>query len=119
MACLKRHVGSQLPAMRRGAYGYDAPYALVMFGLLAVASAVIATVFWRQGTHRAATAMTIYFVFFLGNAGSFLYTTRRGKFLEWDRILDRLRLRGDERVLAMGSGRGAVLTAVAPRLTGG
>ena len=53
------------------------------------------------------------------NTTSFLYTTRRGKFLEWDRILDRLSLRGDEGVLDMGCGRGAVLTAVARRLTTG
>jgi ubiquinone/menaquinone biosynthesis C-methylase UbiE len=63
--------------------------------------------------------MTAYFVFFLANAASFLYTTRRGKFLEWDRILDRLHLGGDERVLDIGCGRGAVLTAVARRLTTG
>ena len=81
--------------MRRGAYGYDAPYALVIFGLLSMATAVLATLLWRQGTHRPATGMAIYFVFFLGNTASFLYTTRRGKFLEWDRILDRVRLRGD------------------------
>jgi hypothetical protein len=103
--------------MRRGAYGYDAPYALVIFGLLSIASAVLATIFWREETHRAAAAMTIYFVFFLGNTASFLYTTRRGKFIEWDRILDSLRLRGDERVLDMGCGRGAVLTAVARWVT--
>jgi ubiquinone/menaquinone biosynthesis C-methylase UbiE len=62
---------------------------------------------------------TVYGVFFLANFSSFLYTTRRGKFVEWERILDRLRLRGDERVLDMGCGRGAVLTAVARRLTTG
>jgi arsenite methyltransferase len=119
IACLKRHVGSQLAAMRRGDYGYDAPYALVIFGLLSIASAIVATMFWRLETSRAATLMTFYFVFFLGNTASFLYTTRRGKFLEWDDILDRLHLRGDERVLDMGCGRGAVLTAVARRLATG
>ena len=105
--------------MRRGDYGYDAPYALVIFGFLSVASGLSAAVSWRLGLMRAAAQMTFYFVFFLANASSFLYTTRRGKFLEWDRILDRLRLRGDERVLDMGCGRGAVLTAVAGRLTTG
>jgi ubiquinone/menaquinone biosynthesis C-methylase UbiE len=63
--------------------------------------------------------MTLYFVFFLANTSSFLYTTRRGKFLEWNRILDQLHLRSDERVLDMGCGRGAVLTAIARRLTTG
>ncbi|MGE5245973.1 MAG: class I SAM-dependent methyltransferase, partial [Betaproteobacteria bacterium] len=55
----------------------------------------------------------------LANAFSFFYTTRRGKFQVWDEILDDLRLRGNERVLDMGCGRGAVLTAVAGRLTTG
>jgi SAM-dependent methyltransferase len=105
--------------MRRGDYGYDAPYALVLFGCLSAAGAIIAATSWWQGLHREAVQGTIYFFFFLGNAASFLYTTRRGKFLEWERILGRLRLRGDERVLDMGCGRGAVLTAVARRLTTG
>ncbi|MDZ4797519.1 MAG: methyltransferase domain-containing protein [Bryobacteraceae bacterium] len=61
--------------------------------------------------------MTFSFVIFLANTSCFLYTTRRGKFFEWERILDRIHLRGDERVLDMGCGRGAVLTAVARRLT--
>jgi cyclopropane fatty-acyl-phospholipid synthase-like methyltransferase len=105
--------------MRRGDYGYDAPYALMIFGLLSVASALIACMSWWHGLNRTATQMTMPFVFFLGNTTSFLYTTRRGKFLEWDRILGRLQLRGDEQVLDMGCGRGAVLTAVARRLTTG
>jgi ubiquinone/menaquinone biosynthesis C-methylase UbiE len=63
--------------------------------------------------------MGFYAVFFLANAASFLYTTRRGKFQVWNEVLDDLRLHGDERVLDMGCGRGAVLTAVAKRLTTG
>jgi len=108
------------PDMRpRGEYGYDAPYALVMFGILAAASASGAIISWRNGVIRPAAFMALYCLFFLGNLCSFLYTTRRGKFLEWDAILDRLALRGDEQVLDMGCGRGAVLTAVARRLTTG
>jgi arsenite methyltransferase len=105
--------------MRHGDYGYDAPYALVIFACLSVVSAVLATMAWQDGPNRPAALMTLYFAFFLGNTVSFLYTTRWGKFLEWERILDGLRLRGDERVLDMGCGRGAVLTAVARRLTTG
>src|SRR5436853_5906466 len=63
--------------------------------------------------------LTVYALFFSGNACSFFYTTRRGKFAVWDEILDGLHLRGDERVLDMGCGRGAVLVAVARRLTTG
>jgi SAM-dependent methyltransferase len=105
--------------MRRGDYGYDAPYGLVIFGGVALACLLVATLAWSQGETHSAVAMTIYGGFFLANAASFLYTTRRGKFLEWERILDGLHLHGDEAVLDMGCGRGAVLTAVARRLTTG
>ena len=105
--------------MRRGEYGFDAPYFPAIFGLLSVAAGVGAAICWWQGDIRPARFMTLYFVIFLTNTSSFLYTTRRGKFLEWERILDDLHLRGDETVLDMGCGRGAVLTAVARRLTTG
>lgn len=105
--------------MPRGEYGYDAPYALVIFGSLAAVSGIAAGVAWFRMPARAAAPITLYFAIFLANTASFFHTTRRGKFLEWARILDRLHLRGDEMVLDMGCGRGAVLTAVARRLTTG
>ncbi len=105
--------------MERPDYGYDAPYGLVIFGVMSIAGAVLATIAFLEGLNGDAARMTILSLFFLANAVSFLYTTRRGKFVEWAKILDRTRLRGDERVLDMGCGRGAVLTAVARRLTSG
>jgi arsenite methyltransferase len=104
---------------RHGDYGYDAPYALVTFGTLGAASTVAAIVsWWRQGGHLTAM-LAFYGAFFLTNAASFFYTTRRGKFQVWDEVIDDLRLSGNERVLDMGCGRGAVLTAVARRLRTG
>ncbi|MGA7234850.1 MAG: class I SAM-dependent methyltransferase [Bryobacteraceae bacterium] len=105
--------------MRRGEYGYDAPYALAIFGSLAVLSGFGTAIAWWRMPSQAAASFTLYFVLFLVNATSFFYTTRHGKFIEWDRILDRTQLRGDEMALDMGCGRGAVLTAVARRLTTG
>jgi arsenite methyltransferase len=105
--------------MPRGKYGYDAPYALVIFGSLTVVTGLGAVISWWRLATQAAAPATLYFVLFLANTASFFYTTRRGKFLEWERILDRIHLRGDERVLDLGCGRGAVLTAVARRLTTG
>ena len=103
---------------RRPDYGYDAPYALVAFVGLGTASAVASLVSWLS--HGDLTRMMgFYAVFFLANASSFLYATRRGKFQVWNEVLDGLHLRGDERVLDMGCGRGAVLNAVAKRLTTG
>ena len=104
---------------RRGDYGYDAPYGLVIFGTVAMVSGIVAAIAWWRGSFQAAKIATGYCVIFLGNTVSFFYTTRHGKFIEWNGILDRTGLRGDERVLDMGCGRGAVLTAVAKRLTTG
>jgi arsenite methyltransferase len=101
-----------------GEYGYDAPYALVIFGSLSLASGVGAVIAWLRSPAQAGT-LTFWFVLFLINTASFFYTTRQGKFLEWERILDQVHLSGDEKVLDMGCGRGAVLTAVARRLTTG
>ena len=103
---------------RRGDYGYDAPYGLLTFAALGAASVVAAIVSWWTQRGPLA-ALAFYGAFFLANAFSFLYTTRHGKFQVWDEILDELRLGGDQRVLDMGCGRGAVLIAVAKRLTSG
>jgi arsenite methyltransferase len=48
----------------------------------------------------------------------YLHTTRRGKLAVWAKLLEALLLRGDEHVLDMGCGRGAVLTMVAKLVPG-
>lgn len=106
-------------AARRGDYGYDAPYAPLLFTFAAVASfvAAIAAAYDDQpGVPWGPIASGLFFAL---NAASFIYTTRRGKFVVWQRILDGMKWRGDERVLDLGCGRGAVLTMVAGRLTTG
>jgi arsenite methyltransferase len=115
-----KEMGENAVAMERhGDYGYDAPYALMIFAALGFASVVAAIVsWWKQNSHSAAV-LGSYGAFFLANALSFLYTTRRGKFDVWDEVLDSLQLSGSERVLDMGCGRGAILTAVARRLNTG
>jgi arsenite methyltransferase len=105
--------------MPRPDYGYDAPYALLMFALVAAGCGIAAIVFLLLRQNHNALVMAVYFAFFFASASSFFYTTRRGKFLEWKKKLDGLHLRGDESALDMGCGRGAVLTAVARRLSSG
>ena len=51
--------------------------------------------------------------------GIALYASRRGKFIVWARLLDGMDWRGDERVLDIGCGRGAVLLMAAEHLTTG
>ena len=51
--------------------------------------------------------------------GVYVHFTRAGKFAVWAELLDRLELRGDERLLDIGCGRGAVLLMAAQRLPRG
>jgi SAM-dependent methyltransferase len=115
---------STLPP-RRGAYGFDAPYAplLMVFGgacLLALALSGL----WRGGLSSAPRVVSIAAsgagaLWLLLNAGVYVHTTRVGKFAVWADLLDRLELRGDERLLDIGCGRGAVLLMAAQRLPRG
>ncbi|MEU7579928.1 class I SAM-dependent methyltransferase [Streptomyces sp. NPDC041068] len=55
----------------------------------------------------------------MANTGIYLHTTLHGKFRIWKRELDRAGLKGDERLLDLGCGRGAVLIEAARRLPTG
>jgi SAM-dependent methyltransferase len=104
---------------RKGEYGFDAPYvpiSMVVGALPLLAGAVF------RGLHGAPTAaltMGLSGAFLLASAGSYLYTTRAGKLRAWDELLDELHLTGDERILDLGCGRGAVLLLAAQRLPAG
>ena len=72
----------------------------------------------RPATLRAA-APGLGGLWLLLNAATFVHTTRVGKFTVWADLLDRLALKGDERLLDIGCGRGAVLLMAAKRLPRG
>jgi SAM-dependent methyltransferase len=97
---------------RKGTYGIDAPYLLPIPALLIIANIVQGVV---EGTLWPFAAAGIIFAC----AGLGLYASRRGKFIVWIRLLDQLHLRGDERILDLGCGRGAVLLLAAQRLSTG
>ncbi len=115
---------SSLPP-RRGAYGFDAPYAPLLMAL--GGACLIALSAWRlwngdmNSTPRAMAAFApgAAGLWLFLNAGFFVYATRAGKFAVWAELLDRLDLRGDERLLDVGCGRGAVLLMAARRLPRG
>ena len=72
----------------------------------------------RSGT-AGAGAPGLAGLWLLLNAATFIHTTRVGKFAVWAELLDSLRLGGDERLLDIGCGRGAVLLMAAQRLPHG
>ncbi len=110
----------------RGDYGYDGSFHTVSFGtqvtVIAAGSAgllVASGVSLAHGNRLAAALTGVFGINLIASAASFIYATRSGKFHVWNRVLDDLRLRGDETLLDMGCGRGAVLLSAAKRLPRG
>ncbi len=107
-------------ARRRGDYGVDAPYVLIALGLAgAIFLAISLLSFWVFADAMLGVISIVSAIVFLLSTLSYLYTTRWGKFWAWATILAKLSLRGDEQVLDMGCGRGAVLLMVARLLPKG
>src|SRR5438874_4174954 len=106
----------QAQPRRRGSYGIDAPYAAAVIAGLVVVYLVMATM-------MAITAGKVWpflvLLFMVAILGFYLHATLRGKFLVWAELLDNLNLRGEERILDLGCGRGAVLLLAAQHLTTG
>jgi arsenite methyltransferase len=99
-------------ARRKGSYGLDAPYLLpipVVLIAINLVNAVASRTVWPLVPAALIAACM----------GCGLYASRRGKFVVWDRLLDQLPWRGDERILDLGCGRGAVLLLAAQHLNTG
>jgi arsenite methyltransferase len=107
-------------AARRGRYGIDGGFAgLAMFALMEAGLAGAAV--WAARRRRPALAALAAAggAAVAGSAASYLYSTGPGKRALWTELLDELDLRGDEHVLDVGCGRGAVLMLAARRLPAG
>jgi arsenite methyltransferase len=91
---------------RKGRYGIDAPYvpAFMIAGSMACIGLVVFA-------HLVQLWLTIVILMTL--ACVYLHTTLRGKFLVWRTLLSGMAWRGDEQILDLGCGRGAVLLMAA------
>jgi arsenite methyltransferase len=104
---------------RKGHFGVDAPAIVAMFaamvatGVAATAIAQVAGIAWLGVTGAWLGG------FGLVCGGSYLYATLIGKHVVWTRLLDVLALRGDETIVDVGCGRGAVLLLAAARVPNG
>lgn len=101
---------------RQGDYGFDSPYVPISFALAALFCMGVSIACWKVSSPWLACLSLATALAFALSILSFVWTTRRGKFLVWEELLDALELRGDERLLDVGCGRGAVLTLAAERL---
>ena len=101
-------------ARRRGRYGFDAPIVPFSLGVAAIFLLALGVLgFLLFDIALLGVLASVCGFIFLLSAASYVYTTRRGKFRVWAELLLRIGLRGNERILDMGCGRGAVLLMAA------
>jgi len=107
-------------ASQRGSYGIDGGFAgLAVFGVMEAGLA--GTVAWAiRHRRRIVAALAVAGgAAVAGSAASYLYSTGPGKRAIWAQVLDELDMHGDEHILDVGCGRGAVLMLAARRLPAG
>jgi len=109
-----------------GRYGVDgdyrlipAPVVLAGYLLLCLAAAALAGLWLVTGRTLSGLEAAVVAVLLVAAGVGVLRFSRRGKFEVWARLLTGIGLRGDERVLDLGCGRGAVLLAAAKLVPGG
>ena len=107
-------------ARPRGRYGVDGDYRLIPapvllagYLLLCLAAATLASLWLAGGRTLPGLGAAIVGVLLIAAGVSVWRFSRRGKFEVWARLLTGMDLRGDERVLDLGCGRGAVLLIAA------
>src|SRR5690348_4489411 len=93
----------------QGDYGVDGSFHTVSaraqgigIGAQAAALAVFAGISWARGRRLRAALAAVSSAGVAGAVILYMYATRSGKFVVWERVLRDLRLAGDETVLDLG-----------------
>ena len=109
---------------RKGDYGIDGSFHTISarqqaigIGVQAAALAAWSALSVARGKRLTAALTGASSIGIATSTALYIYATKAGKFEVWNRILDDLHLTGDETVLDMGCGRGAVLLATARTTT--
>lgn len=107
-------------------YGIDAPEVLKSMAIRGGVFLLVGVVIWFMNRElMPGRAMNLLVVLglvglvYLAIAAAMFWSSRVGKLRVRDRVLDALALRGDEKVLDVGCGRGLFLIGAARRLTSG
>ena len=107
-------------------YGIDAPPVirkLVIIGLASIAVGIVLKMLLVNVQFVLATILLVFGIVVGGSmlivAGPLVRSSKSGKRIVREQLIDGLALRGDETVLDVGCGRGLLLTSAARRLTTG
>lgn len=111
---------------RKGSYGIDAPGVVRNLFWIGVTFLVLGVgVFYLFSPSHTVAGEVIGGILLFGGGGCLveslymIWSSKVGKFRERERLLDLVQLRGDERVLDVGCGRGLLLNGAARRLSTG
>lgn len=122
-------MSQKTPIKTRADYGLDAPTLVLRFLLGGGALAIVGLAILIWGIHlkgnagnilaSIAVAALISGIGFLFSGTMMIWSSRYGKMLARDKLLDGLQLGGDETVLDLGCGRGLLLIGAAKRIPHG
>lgn len=102
--------------MKKGNYGIDAPVCVICF--LCVGLAFGVGVIFISGIFLKALFIIVAFVSILSGLGM-IFSSKVGKYILRDKIINKLALTGDEKVLDVGCGKGLMINGAAQRLKSG
>jgi ubiquinone/menaquinone biosynthesis C-methylase UbiE len=100
-------------------FGVDAPGAVLACGALAGMALLLAIFTGSADAPWIGAVFGLVAIGFGATTGAMVYSSKAGKRTVWRTLLDELDLRGDERALDVGCGRGLVLIELARRLPRG
>ena len=108
-----------MPPAAKANYGIDAPGRIVALVVVGIASSFAGIFIGSAAGFRAGVAPWVLAIVLLALAVAMVVTSKVVKPRRWARELDSLGMRGDERALDAGCGRGVVTVALAQRLPEG
>jgi SAM-dependent methyltransferase len=103
----------------RAHYGFDLPTAALALAITAVTLFALTALVATNVDGWWWLFPLAYAIVFALSCASLVYTTRRGRFAVWRRLLEGQRLTGRERIVDLGCGRGAVLIMAARKVPQG